>query len=293
MSYQPRMLEKFENIAGSVTVDFPSAEFEQESESPLRVPVASLLGAHHGLDLLGGNPGLFDFGSERLRAVVHETAGPATVDTKVDELTSEVWGIGLGKIFTIDSAGARRWAYARVRSIPRLTWRAGDIFQKGVALDFVRLSPWLGTTQITDTHTITASPTTYTVSNPGNLPATFVVIRLRANTAGGFTNPKVENTTTVQTPFGSVLYTFETARDSASSNSEVRLSTGTPVDDAAAEYSNDNGGSYADDFAQIVIPTAHRVLGFALAPGNNSIRVTVGGTPNVDVEIAAWAAYAA
>ncbi|MGE0688459.1 MAG: hypothetical protein AB7P33_17075 [Dehalococcoidia bacterium] len=292
MAFLPRHIEKFENIAGTLSVNVPIFEVEWESGQPLRAPRSQLLGASYGFDMLGTNPALFDFGAERVRCLLYEGAGPSTVDTSLDDLMSDLWSMGLCKIYTIDSAGARRWAYGRMQSMPTISWRGGDVLSKGLALDFLRLSPWLGTTAITHTETVTSSPDTFTVNNPGNLPATIVEIRLRANANPGFTNPKIENLTAVNTPFGSVLYTFETARDGASSNDEVRLFTGSPAEAASVKRSTDNGSSYADDFAQLVIGTAHRVLAFALAPGDNSIKATIGGTANVDVQITAYAAYA-
>lgn len=292
MGYEPRRIEKFENLSGSVSVALPLFELEWESAQALRAPQAQPLGTSYSYDLLAGNPALFGAGAERVRCLLYESAGPSTVDSSLDTLMAGVWKIGVGKLFTIDSGGTRRWAYARVQSMPALTWRAGDILSKGVALDLLRLSPWLGTTAITSTRTVTTATDTYTVSNSGNLPATIIEVRFRSNSAAGFTNPKIENLTSVQTPFGSVLYTFESARDAVSSNGEVRLYTGSPVEAPSVKYSNDNGSTYADDFAQITLPTVHRVLAFALAPGNNSLKATIGGTPNVDVELTAWAAYA-
>lgn len=292
MGYEPRRVEKWVNLAGTVTVNVPSYEVEWESAQGLRAPRAVVSGASYAYDLLGTNPALFDAGSERVRCLLYEPGGPTDVDDSLDDLMSGLWGMGLCKIYVVDSAGARRWAYGRVQSMPTITWKAGDILSKGVSIDFVRLSPWLGETAITHTETVTASPDTFTVNNPGNLPATIVEVRFRSNSAAGFTNPKIENLTAVSTPFGSVLYTFETARDAASINDEVRLFTGSPEEAAAVEYSTNNGSSYADDFAQITIPTVHRVLAFALAQGDNSLKATIGGTANVDIEITAWAAYA-
>lgn len=291
MGFEPRRLEKFESADASISQTFPLFEFEWESQQDLRSPLAHLVGAHYGFDHRGTSPGLLDFGAERLRCMVYESAGPATVDTSLDALMSKLWSIGQGKLFTIDSAGDRRWAYARLRSMPSISWRAGDILSKGLALDFVRLSPWYGTTAFTHTETVTASPDSFTLAVPGNIDTGLVVVRFRANAIGGFSaGVKLENLTAVH----GINYVFESSRASASADSEIRLRTanvgvtGTPD----VGYSNDDGASYADDFGNLVLSTDHQVLAFRFAAGNNSMRATVGGTPNVDISFEIYGAWA-
>lgn len=281
MGYEPRRLEKFENAAGTVSQAIPLFEYEWESSQGLKAPQAAAIGAHYGVDLLGTSPGVMDFGAERLRCLLYEPGGPSDVDDELDDLMSKLWSIGQGKLYTIDSAGDRRWAYARLRSMPTITWRAGDILSKGLALDFVRLSSWFSETQITDTETVTADGETWVVANPGNISATRGTIRIRSNSAAGFTNPKITNETTGDE--------FETARDASSANDEVKLDTTVP----SVEYTSDNGVNYSDDYSNYQEPpVTQRLLSFSLAPGNNTLRLNSGGTVNCDVEVAFDAPFA-
>lgn len=288
----PRYIDRFTSLDGSTTIySFPTKRYEWEPSQAIRSPASAVLGAPYAFRHFGTAPGLRALAVERLRALAVETTNAALED-ELDEMRSELYTVGLGKLWTIDADNARRWCYAELAEMPVFQLSPENKFALPVAFGFNRFSDWFGETSITHTETVTSSPDTFTVNNPGNLPATIVEVRFRANANPGFTNPKLENTTAVQTPFGSVLYTFETARDGASSNSEVRLFTGSPAEAPSAKYSNDNGSSYADDFAQITIPTLHRVLAFALAPGDNSVKATIGGTANVDVQITAFAPYA-
>ncbi|MGE0056997.1 MAG: hypothetical protein AB7P33_09890 [Dehalococcoidia bacterium] len=288
----PRYPEKFTSLDGTTTVyTFPLGMFEFEPSQPLRDPVQQVMGTSRGFRMLGTATALQAQGSVRIRAIANETSS-ANLDAEVDELRADLYTVGLGKLWSLGADGSRRWCYASLSEMPTYTLTPRNLLLLPVVFGFMLFSDWFGETAITHTETVTSSPDTFTVNNPGNLPATIVEIRLRANANPGFTNPKIENLTAVSTPFGSVLYTFETARDGASSNDEVRLFTGSPAEAASVKRSTDNGSSYADDFAQLVIGTAHRVLAFALAPGDNSIKATIGGTANVDVQITAYAPFA-
>ncbi len=150
MSYQPRILEKFTSIDGSVSYTFPLANYEWDSSQPLRAGTDSVIGAHYGFDYLGNAPGLKDFATETLR-VLDLQATPTAVDTDVDSMLSGMWSCGRGKLYTKDSSSVERWAYARLVSMPSLSWKAGDIFSKTVAWNFRRQSDWFATGLTTDT----------------------------------------------------------------------------------------------------------------------------------------------
>lgn len=281
MGFEPRHIEKFENSAGTVSQAMPLFEYEWESSQPLKAPQAAVIGGHYGVDLLGTVPGVMDFASERLRCLLYEGAGPSTVDSSLDALMSKLWSIGQGKLFTIDSAGDRRWAFARLRSMPTITWRAGDILSKGLALDFVRLSPWFSTTAISATAAKSASPATLDVTNGGNIAARRVQIRIQSSSAAGFSNIKVVN--------GANGHEFESTRDAASTNDELRLDTTVPE----LTYSTDDGVNRADDYGTYVEPpAAQKLLCFDLEPGVNTLTITCSGTPNYTITVTGDAPFA-
>lgn len=284
-SYTPRLLRKFESIDTLNSFVFPLINYEWESTQELRAPNVETISRDYLFDYLGTGVAFKGDGVERLRFGIHSACDPLDIDEEVDNLRSVLFRAGLGKGWTTNRSGDLRWAYMRIVSMPSFSIANLDdaMSQKVIACvaEFRRESDWFAEDQITKTQTITASPTLVSVTNPGTLTADKVVIRIRANAAGGFTNPKIVNSANTDE--------FETARDSASSNSEVKLDTS----ESSVEYSNDNGSSYTDDFGNYVLPPVGQViLSFRLEPGVNSLSVTCGGTPNFDIEIAAEAPYA-
>ena len=266
MGYEPRRFEKFESADAAVSQLFPLGEWEQESAQPLRTPLATITGAHFGYDLLGTAPGLMDFASETLRCIIHEST-PTLVDTAYDDLMSKLWRIGQGKLFSIDNAAVRRWAYARLRSMPTITWKAGDAFIKGASMDFVRLSPWYGTTQFSQTTAITITPQVVSVTNTGNFPIYNAVLILR----GTFVDPTITNTTNG--------YTFGTTRDGAGATNYLKIDAGRHT----VQWSTNSGGTYADDYALYTRPLSQVAL-MKLEPGANSLSIAGRtGTTNLDV----------
>lgn len=279
MGYQPRILEKFTDMDGVSSYTFNTADFEQEMSGAFSIARQGVIGGNYGYLHRTAAP-VREPASVRLRFSV-VSSSPSDVDTEVDNLAGVLYRVGLGKLFTVDSAGARRWCKAILAADPQVSWRAGDIFRKGIGLDFLRFSDWFAEAATEDTAVITSTNTTFEINNPGTLPSRFVVIRLRANTAGGFTNPKLVNETNG--------YEFETSRDSASSNDEVKLDTEEP----SVGYSTNDGVSYTDDFANLVLPDGHPPLAFPIEPGINTIRITNGGTPDLDVDWSLYATYPA
>lgn len=154
----------------------------------------------------------------------------------------------------------------------------------GIQCQFARFTDWQSETLYTTVETITANNQLIAVTNPGNIPQPFVVIRFRANAAGGFQNPHITNDTNG--------YVLGSLRDSASINDEVKYDTEVP----SVGYSIDNGVTYADDFANHVIrpsPYRYPALAFQIEPATNTLRLEAGGTPiNFDVEVSLYGAYA-
>lgn len=263
---------KFENIAASISYTFPLVDYEFDDDLPVKTAPAMASGLDFAFDRY--RAGLAPVGIRRItmRATILE-ASPAAVDTELAEFVSEHRRIGLGKLWREGADGHLEWAYARCLGV-RQRMRTMDLQIRAMSWAYEVYSDWYDDTQATDTETVTASGQTWTVNNPGNLPAYIMTIRLRANAAGGITNPKLTNQTNG--------WTFETARDSASADDEVKIDTG----EGTVDYSDDDGGTYTDDFANVVLPSTHPPAIFRLEPGDNTIEYTGGGTPNLDVEFA-------
>jgi hypothetical protein len=101
-----------------------------------------------------------------------------------------------------------------------------------------------------------------------------MVIRLRSNSATGFTNPQLQNL------HAAYPHTISSTRDAVSANSELRIIT----EQHRIQFSDNDGVSYTDDYALATIP-ATQVSMMELQPGTNPMRYTNTGTPNAVLEI--------
>lgn len=274
-----RYIEKIENIAATISYLFPLKAYEWTSEQSFRTAYAAVAGADYAHDFHGYLSAPKDVARERIRAIAVESSA-ANLEAEIDEMRSELQRIGLGKAYTLESDGTtRRWAYARPASLPNLMRGVGQTLHMPTGFDMLRFSDWFAAAASTGTQSVTASPTDFTIANNGNIPAKFMVFRLRAGASGGITNPSILNQTN--------NYSIATTRDSASLNDEIRINTETKT----VEYSTDDGVSYADDYALVTLGGT-QVGFFLLDPGNNSIRITCGGTPNFSFEWSFFAPFA-
>jgi hypothetical protein len=278
VSWQPRILEKFTNAAESVVFNFPLAEYEYQVRQAIRSALTTIPNVPYAVDRRGVAPGVVEVARESLRLVVHEEA-PATVDSKVDEMLAKCLTIGRGKLFAIDNADVRRWSWARLAAMPTLQWRAGDIFTKGASLEFDRLSDWAAVSLTTVNQTVTSNNQEWVVANGGSLPAELMVITLTPQTSTGLRPHTITNLTNG--------YAWTHNRTSSATTQRLRLDT----ERASVEWSTNSGSSYSNDFTNYTLPTTHAVLAFRLEPGNNTIRYTCTGSPNVTVSFAFYARY--
>lgn len=273
----PRYLEKYENSAGTVSYVWPLNAYEWQSSQSLRTPNSLIAGADYAYDLRGSLPGLKALAQERVR-FLDVQASTSALETDLDSLRSELWQIGRGKLYVLDSAASRRWAYARLAAMPEMTLGVGMTRHVPVSLQFDRYSDWFATSLTTHTEAVAVSPKTFTVNNPGNAPVTLMTIRLRSSSAAGFTNPLLENLTNG--------YSWSSTRDAASVNDELKVDT----DAMTVQRSTDDGVSYTNDFA-LFSRGLTQIGYFRLEPGDNSVRYTDGGTPNLDIVFTYYASY--
>lgn len=275
----PAVPTSFQNSAATIIHTFSDVEYEFEEEQEVRAPVFAAAGANGAFDGLRSGLAPVELKRIRMRAV-NQATSPATLDTAVDAMRAAFRRIGRGKLWMTMADGSLRWTWARAQVVPFRRFQIPDFHTQEYRVEWLADPDWYDDTVTTVIEAVTADAETWVVANPGNIDARLMTIRLRSSSAAGFTNPIITNQTT-----GDVLATL---RDAASANDEVRYDT----ERGAVEYSTNDGGAYADDFAQYVLPTIQVPVSFRLAPGANTLRYNGGGTPNLSVETAFYAPYA-
>lgn len=258
MGYQPRLLEKFENVGGTVSQLMPDAEYEWQSRQALRNPYATISGASYGYRYGGATPAPKALAYETVSCSILATPGqdPDDVDTTYDDLKSKLWSIGQGKIYTLDSLGVRRWAYASLVAMPQMQWRAGMIWEISLVIDFVRESDWYSTTLTTSSATLGSDPT---IANAGNAPVYNAILTI----GGTYTDPVLTNTSLL-IPNTALNYKLATLRDGTNANHQVKFDAGANT----VQYTATGGAPYADDYSNYV-RQAGQVHLMVLQPGDN------------------------
>lgn len=253
-----RYVEKFENIAGTISYTFSLHGMEAQFEQTLRAPRGIGVGANYAHDHLGYGISPKDPGRIRVRCISVETT-EALLEAELDEARAECYRIGLGYLYRLDSDGStRRRCLARLESMPGWTRTVGQFVHAPLMFDFVQLSDWMATTATTGSQTIDTPLESVTVNNPGNLPVTSVVWRLRNNGTARASRPVLFNTTTGQY--------MASLRQMLSADQEVYIDTET----LAVRWSENDGAGYANDYSNF----AGQPL--RLNPGDNTIRVLCG-----------------
>ena len=269
----PRFLEKFESDGASISYTFPLGRYEWQSTQPFRSAYRSVVGASYAHDFYGALPYPKDVGIETVRAIL-EASSTANLDTAVDNLKEELVNIGRGKLYTLTDASVRRWAWAKLLDMPefRVGVGMGISPHQPVIIRFARFGDWRHATATEDTQTCDEDPEAFTITNPGNAPVYDAVFTIEANTAGGFSNLVITNSTTG--------YSITTTRDSAADTDEIVIDCGK----GTFEY---NG---ADDYATVTLGATQ--VGFMrLDPGSNSFSIACDGTPNFDFSWSFSGAY--
>ena len=263
--FQPKILTTFESSDGLTVLTFPRAEYEWESSQDLYTPAAEVVGAGYIYDQLGSGSPIKKVGMETLRFVVVQD-NPATVDSDVDALIAGCISIGRGKLYTTDSAGTRRWAWARAVSLPSLRWSRGDIFTKQASMAFRRQSDWYATSQTSVIGTLNGSPDSFTVTNPGTQRVWNAVIILK----GTWTAPvTILNETT------GYAYSYDDGDDGNSANDWVRFDSGS----GRVFRSTDGGTTWSDADAYITLGSG-QAQQMRIDPGDNTFTFSDLGTPS-------------
>lgn len=279
MSYAVRHLEKFTSLNGATTYSFPLVGYEYDAEQSYRDTLNYTMG-DYAVDSLGAGRWRKQPGKETVRFHILG-ASPTALDSMIDSLLAAISVIGLGKLYTVGADGTERWCYAKLSARPQAPVRIQSWLRQPISMTFVRLSDWLSTSLTSGTITLSSTPRSFTINNSGNAVvkgAGGLLLTLRSGSATGFTNPQLVNSTTSQQ--------INSSRDATSSNSRLRID----CEKEAVQYSNDNGATWGNDYANVTLPAVQQGL-MSLAPGTNSFVYTDGGAVNAYLDYQFYPAY--
>ena len=264
-----RYVDKFENNGGTVSFTFPTNRYEWDSSQAINQGLVEPVGGSYAHDF---NLKQKRVAAETFRWLAFESS-EANLEAELDEMRQKLYTIGRGKLWMLNSDASRRWAYARLGDMPEVRIGPKQNWHAPVIVKFLRLSDWYSNTAtVSGPTTVTTSPRTITVNNPGNAAVMNAIILVEANAAAGITNLQIENSTNG--------FTFATTRDSAAGADSLEI-------DGGAWSVLFNG---ANDFDKVTLGTAQVGI-MQLEPGNNDLIFTCAGTPNYDVTITFYPAY--
>ena len=168
-----------------------------------------------------------------------------------------------------------RWAYARLSGLPEVTLGVRHRQHLPLIVSFVRLSDWFAAHAIVQTQTLTSSPTTLTVANPGTA-VTYPDVLLVSLGTNGFVQPVIQNDFT-----GEVI---SSSRVGSSASHRLRVDCAR----LRVDYSTTDGSTWVNDYANLTVGAAQ--IGFLrLEPGSQTLRVT--GATNARIEVRFYPAY--
>lgn len=271
-----RYAEKFENMAGTLSYPFPEDDYEYHPEQGFRLPMRPFVGADYAHDFLGASRPPKEVAVEQVSFVLW-AASYAALETAWDNMVEELVTTGLGKLFSVDAAGNRRWCYARLAGMPSKVVHKHTFQTLQVTVRFLRFSDWFGTV-VSSTTAISAASQDIVVTNSGGAYSRNLVLRMRSNSITGFTNPAVQNLATGDS--------VATTRDATTASDELKI-------DSYAHrvlFSTNDGASYADDWSLVTLGGTQVAL-LELAPGANTLRFTNTGVPSYSLELIFFPAF--
>lgn len=258
---------RFESPNGTTVVTFSQIMGEWESTQDIQVGVESVHGAHYGHDQWGQAVAPVNPAEERWRALVP--------NEDVDEFRSTLHRIGRGRLYIKLNDDSERWAWARLNAIPDISLAVRGVPYVPLSLPFTRLSDWYAAAATTVNATLDSSPETVSVTNAGLVETRNITITLTANSAAGFDDVTIANTTTAEQ-----VSVSRTAANGEMIRLDVlgfRLET------------SDDGGSTWTDITQDLALGGTQVSPLTFVPGGNVITVT--GATDADISIAFYSSW--
>lgn len=279
----------------------------EEMTRPLRAAVQGIVGADGGFDLHGLRRAPMDPGRAAVEIILNGST-QAALQTAIDAARAGILGNridrGLRKYWRWETAdgSAGRWTYARPVEVTDAPKDRGSLLVQRMRAEFLLPEPVFyqslaqadydalsltneaissalfptGTGALLNPDyrfakfTVTASPTTFTLTNNGSVETRRIVFYLVAQASNGWTNPAIENTTTGQ----------KINITDSSPTTSTRLCINCASGLGAMDKSTDGGSAWTDATVSLDLGSVTQAVLMELWPGANSFSVTSGGTPN-------------
>jgi hypothetical protein len=265
----PRYLARFTDPLGSVVLELPQYMAEQDEQVSLRTAIEPIPLGNYAADLLGGRMSLAGVAQVRHRATLVQP-----LDAELDRIRRILRQVGRGKLWLVLEDGSMRWAWARAEEAGSFNVSAEKPLTAGVSLSFLRLSDWYAPTA----QEVTRSGSgIFTCTVAGTVPTAELEILFVANSAGGYSNPTLQNQTTGDR--------FTVNRTASVAGAQLRV---LPARWQALE-SVDGGVTWTDVTAELSVPTVQATV-MRLMPGANPLQVS--GVADADVSVRWFDAYA-
>lgn len=273
-------LQGFSRADGGGLIEFSRLDHEWDPEQDLAVPIATVVGAGYGINLLGPGAMPKRIARERVRFLIHGGDHGLTIDEQADQMRVAIRRYGTGRLWqVVEGYGAprRRWAWASAVSMPRFSYGVQDREFVPVTLEFARLSDWRAEDETIAQLGIGASPAVLEVVNAGTADTRALVVELAAHGPAGYDNPTVRNSTTGES--------IAIALTAAGPDARLRIDG----ERYAVEQSTDAGVTWQTAYAAVSLGAAQPGL-LSLVPGSNYIEV-VSGSPDMTLTVRFHAPY--
>jgi hypothetical protein len=256
---------EYTDLSDANTYTFPQDALEYELKRRLRQSHETIHGVNSAFNYWRGQLPPFDVWDITLR-FLNIQATAAAMDTEMDNVNSKL--LKAGKLWLELDDTSKRYIICEPKERPEIKVGRGQVRHIPYIVKLTGFGFQQSETLTQDSEAgISASPHTWNIVNGGNAYIYDAIFTLTALSNNGFTaNVVLENLTTGES--------ITVARSSVATNDALVIDCGK----GTVKF---NG---ADDWANVTLGTTQRPM-ISVAPGTNNMRLTIGGTPDADLDI--------